>query len=109
MASALDRAKALAIQVGLDYLTGRKPQVFEQPDGSLVLRWSDADAPAVAAMLERQFRRLQDQPPGPVRVDFAPVVARAGVSMFGGLASATGVSILGAAAATGFFLGRKRA
>lgn len=107
MASALDRAKALAIQIGLDYLTGRKPQVYEQPDGSLVLRWSESDEPAVSAMLERQFRRIQDQPPGPVRVDFAPVVARAGFSLFGGLATGASAAVLGVAAAAGYFLGRK--
>ena len=105
MATAADKIKATALQVGLEYLTGYRPQVLEDAQKNLILRWSDADAPKVSAMLARQFKKLSDQPPGPVRVDFAPVLKSASFSLWGDAAILTTAATVGGSALAGYLLG----
>lgn len=48
-------------------------------------------------MVERNFKRLADQPPGPVQVDFAPVLVPVAAKLYGtkGLLVSGGLIALG--------------
>lgn len=82
MPSLTDKVKAEAIALGLGELFQRKPMVYEA-DGRLVVGWKDTDVPTVTGILERNFKRLSEQPPGPVQVDFAPVLLPVAAKIYG--------------------------
>ena len=96
MPSLADKIKAEAIAGGLGEMFGKKPMVYES-GGRMVVGWRDTDVPTVSAMVEQNFKRLSDQPPGPVQVDFAPVLVPVAAKLYGtkGLLVSGGLIALG--------------
>ena len=106
MPSLSDNIKAQAIAAGLGEITGKKPMVYES-GGRLVVGWKDTDVPSVSDMLQRQFQRLADQPPGPVQVDFAPVVLPVAAKMYGAQAALGSLGFVALGVGLGYLLFRK--
>lgn len=98
MPSLADKVKAEAIAVGLGEIFQRKPMVYEA-DGRMVIGWKDTDVPTVTGILERNFKRLSEQPPGLVQVDLAPVLVPVAAKLYGtrGLIFSGGLILLGVA------------
>jgi type I site-specific restriction endonuclease len=105
MPSLADNIMAQTIAAGLDAMFGRKPMVYET-GGRLVVGWRDTDAPAVSAVLERTFRKLSEQPTGPVQVDFAPVLVPAAVKLYGTKATLVSVGLVVVGVAAGYALAK---
>lgn len=97
MPSLVDKAKAEAIAIGLGEIFQRKPMVYEA-DGRMVIGWRDTDVPTVTGILERNFKRLSEQPRGAVQVDFAPVLVPVAAKIYGarGLLLSGGLILAGA-------------
>lgn len=101
-----DNIKAQAIAAGLGEITGKKPMVYEQ-GGRLIVGWKDTDVPVVSDMLQRQFQKLADQPPGPVQVDFAPVVLPVAAKMYGAQAALGTIGFVALGVGLGYLLWKK--